>query len=146
MIRKILISAIFVLSVQLLNAQQQPAAKSLNISLSATEHDFGKIPQGRPVTYNFLWKNTGTVPVTIKDVSASCGCTTPEWDREPVELGKSATIKVGYNAAAEGEFNKTVTIFYGDEQKTLVIKGMVYRAPATSAPLNSSVSILKQHN
>lgn len=146
MIRKILISAILILFVQFLNAQQQTAAKQMDIALSSTEHDFGKIPQGRPVTYSFQWKNTGLVPVTIKEVQASCGCTTPEWDREPVEPGKSATIKVGYNAAAEGEFNKTVTIYYGNEQKTLVIKGMVYRAPATSAPLNSSVSILKQHN
>ncbi|RYF99841.1 MAG: DUF1573 domain-containing protein, partial [Chitinophagaceae bacterium] len=81
------------------------------------------------------------------NVQASCGCTTPEWSKEPVEAGATSTIKVGYNAAAEGQFSKTVTIFFnGNQMKTLVISGTVYKTPATSAPANASISLLKQTN
>ena len=83
----------------------------------------------------------------LENVQASCGCTTPEWSKEAIAPGASANIKVGYNAYAEGVFNKTVTIFYKDHQtKAITITGEVFKAPATSAPENSSVQLLKQIN
>lgn len=109
--------------------------------------DFGKIPQGRPVTHDFEIINTGKEPLIIEDVRASCGCTTPEWSREAMSPGATSKIKVGYNSAAEGPFSKTVTINYnGTQIKTIIISGSVYKAPATSAPLNPSLSLLKQSN
>jgi hypothetical protein len=120
-----------------------PAAEVLK--LKQTSFDFGKIPQGRPVTHNFEVTNTGTEVLRLDNVQASCGCTIPEWSREPIQPGASTTIKVGYNAASEGGFNKTVTIVYNNNQtKTIVISGTVYKAPATSAPANASLSLLKQ--
>ena len=115
--------------------------------LKETSHQFGKIPQGRPVTYVFDVVNTGTTPLMLENVQASCGCTTPEWSRSPIAPGTTAPIKVGYNAYAEGHFNKTVTIFYNNgHTKTLTIIGEVYKLPATSAPENASVQFLKQTN
>ncbi len=130
----------------------QPATKPVNTSPATVEvlgfkqtaHDFGKIPQNRPVTHLFEFTNNGKEPLKLENVQAACGCTTPEWTKDPVEPGASATIKVGYNAAAEGPFSKTVTVFYnGSQMKTLVISGTVYKAPATSAPANASISLLK---
>jgi hypothetical protein len=110
-------------------------------------YNFGKIPFGRPVTHEFEITNKGKEAIRIEDVQASCGCTTPEWSRDPIAPGATSTIKVGYNAAAEGAFSKTVTVFYnGQQQKTIVISGTVYQGPATSAPLNSSISLLKKIN
>lgn len=108
-------------------------------------HDFGKIPQGKPVTYSFEVKNTGTAPLVISNVQASCGCTTPEWDREkPIAPGATASIKVGYNAQAEGPFTKPVTITYNDGiTKVINIKGEVWKTPAESAPANSALSEIK---
>jgi len=124
------------------------AAKPADILLlKETAHDFGKIPQGRPATYVFEITNTSTEPLRLENVQASCGCTTPEWSKEPIAPGATSVIKVGYNAYAEGHFNKTVTIFYKDHQtKSLTISGEVYKTPATSAPENSSVQLLKQTN
>lgn len=120
-----------------------PAAEPL--SFKEASFDFGKIPQGRPVTHVFEVTNTGKEVMLLENVQASCGCTTPEWSREPIKPGATTTIKVGYNAAAEGPFNKTVTIVYNNNQtKTIVIAGTVYKAPATSAPVNASLSLLKQ--
>jgi len=136
------------------NAQLTPnAATNAMVSkpdvlqLKETTHNFGKIPQGRPATYTFEITNTGTEPLRLENVQASCGCTTPEWSKEAIAPGASANIKVGYNAYAEGVFNKTVTIFYKDHQtKAITITGEVFKAPATSAPENSSVQLLKQIN
>jgi Protein of unknown function (DUF1573) len=115
--------------------------------LKETSHNFGKIPQGRPAVYVFDIMNTGTTPLRLDNVQASCGCTTPEWSREAIEAGATARIKVGYNAYAEGAFTKTVTIVYNTNQtKTLTITGEVYKTPATSAPENSSLQLLKQIN
>ena len=113
--------------------------------LKETEHDFGKIPQGKPVTYVFEVVNTGKTALKIDNVQASCGCTTPEWDREKaIEPGATAKITVGYNAAAEGPFTKPVTITYnGSQTKQLIIKGEVWKTPASSAPVNEGVNGFK---
>ncbi len=130
-------------------AQQRPApaADGDVLSLKKEQHDFGKIPQGRPVTHDFEIRNTGSLPLLIEDVQATCGCTSPEWDQAPIGPGKSSRVKVGFNAAAEGRFSKTITIHYNEGRvKSLVITGEVYPSPHTSAPLNRSLSLIKQIN
>lgn len=115
------------------------------IQLKETEYNFGKIPQGRPVYHNFEIVNTGTQPLKLDNVQASCGCTTPEWSQEPIAPGATAIIKVGYNSAAEGYFDKPITITYNTNQtKQLKIKGTVWKAPEGSAPANASVQFLKK--
>jgi len=110
-------------------------------------HNFGKIPQGRPATTTFEIVNTGSVPLKLDNVQASCGCTTPVWSREAIEPGATAQINVGYNAYAEGPFTKTVTVVYNTNMtKMLTISGEVYKTPTTSAPDNASVQLLKQIN
>ena len=117
------------------------------LQLKESGYSFGKIPQGRPVIHVFEITNMGKTPLLLENVQASCGCTTPEWTREPIAPGASTPIKVGYNAYAEGQFNKTVTIFYNNGQtKALIISGEVYKLPATAAPENASVQFLKQTN
>jgi hypothetical protein len=110
-----------------------------------SEYDFGKIPQGKPVTHVFEVSNVGPAPLKISNVQASCGCTTPEWEKDKeIPSGSSTKITVGYNAAAEGVFTKYITVTYGDGQsKQIVIKGEVWKTPASSAPENKSVEELK---
>src|SRR5689334_2992763 len=116
------------------------------LQLKETSYNFGKIQQGRPVTHNFEIVNIGKEPLMLDNVQASCGCTTPEWSKEAIQPGASTTIKVGYNAAAEGDFTKTITINYNHLQaKVLTISGSVYKAPTTSAPANASLSLLKNN-
>ena len=123
-------------------ADANPAAESL--SLKETEFDLGKIPQGKPVTHVFEFTNTGTTPFSLDNVQASCGCTTPVWNKDVVAPGATATITVGYNAQNEGQFAKPVTITYnGNQVKQITIKGDVWKTPVTSAPENTSVNSLK---
>lgn len=90
-------------------------------------HDFGKIPQGKPVTYEFKFTNTGDSPIIISNVEASCGCTKPEYSSTPVKKGEKGTIKTTFNAAAAGPFNKVITIKSNAKTpvKYLYIKGEV---------------------
>ncbi len=115
------------------------------LKLKQTEHDFSLIPQGKPVYYTFEIVNTGKTAVKLDDVHASCGCTTPEWDRDPIAPGATGKIKVGYNAAVEGFFEKSITIAYNTNQnKQIKIKGTVWKVPDGSAPVNASVDFLKK--
>lgn len=115
------------------------------LKLKETEHNFNLIPQGKPVYYSFEIVNTGKTPLKLDDVHASCGCTTPEWSREAIAPGATAKIKVGYNAAAEGFFEKPITITYnGNQTKQIKITGTVWKAPEGSAPANASIDLLKK--
>ncbi len=128
------------------NAQQAPAEADI-LQLKETVHDFGKIPQGKPVYCVFEITNTGSTALKLDNVQASCGCTTPEWSREPIAAGATTEIKVGYNAAAAGPFDKYINITYHTNQsKQVRIKGTVWKAPEGSAPANASVNFLKKQS
>jgi hypothetical protein len=135
------------LAAQTVNTVQKTDQQTIAdpLSVKETAHDFGMIPQGKPVYYYFDIVNNGSVPLKLENVQASCGCTTPEWNKEPIAAGGTDKIKVGYNAAAEGEFTKFITITYnGTQTKQITIKGTVWKAPSGSAPSNASVQFLKQ--
>ena len=113
--------------------------------LKETEFDFGKIQQGKPVTHIFTVLNNGKDSLKIINVQASCGCTTPSWEKNKVQApGEKTAIVVGFNAAGEGVFNKSILVNYnGTQTKQLIIKGEVWGAPLTSAPENKALENLK---
>lgn len=124
----------------------QDAIKPETLKFDNSEYDFGKIPQGKPVTHIFTFTNTGTTPVALENVHASCGCTTPVWNKDTIPPGGSSEITVGYNAAAEGPFAKPVTITYnGNQSIQLMIRGEVWKTPVTSAPENNAVNKFKKN-
>ena len=123
----------------------KPTGSAEALELKTTEYDFGKIPQNKPVYYFFEITNKSDAPLKVESVQATCGCTTPEWDKEAIAPGATGKIKVGYNAAAEGPFEKPITIYYnGGHTKQIKIKGTVWKAPTGSAPNNQSLQFLKQ--
>ncbi len=112
-----------------LAALAQPAAPKADdvIKVNTETHDFGKIKQGVPVTYVFEIKNISDKPVVVSNASASCGCTVPEKPEQPIEAGKTAPLKVQFNAPAVGPINKDVyvTLAGVDGPKVLHITGEV---------------------
>ncbi|HOY96605.1 MAG TPA: DUF1573 domain-containing protein [Catalimonadaceae bacterium] len=113
-----------------------PAAQPGNMAAFKwveTTHDFGKIPQGKPVTHEFKFTNTGKAPLVLSQVQASCGCTTPDYSKEPIAPGKTGTIKATFNAGAVGVFNKSITVNANVEGGAtyLILKGEV-SAPETT--------------
>lgn len=105
------------------------------IKISADTYNFGKIKQGVPVTTFFTVTNTSDKPVVLETVVASCGCTTPEWSKEPIAPKGTSQIKVGYNAASPTAFTKDITIRLAgiQEAKIIHISGEVLTADAFDA-------------
>lgn len=116
------------------------------LTFEATDHDFGKVPEGTLASYEFKFKNTGNQPLVIAGAQASCGCTTPDWTKTPVQPGKSGVIRAVYNSAGRpGVFTKTVTVTSNatEGSKVLSLKGTVLtkeelRATLTPAQLAAS--------
>ena len=107
--------------------------------------DFGKIPQNKPVTHDFTFKNTGKEPIVISNCQASCGCTVPKWPKEPILPGKSDVIQVTYNAAHAGGFNKSITITSNAKSasKIIYIKGEVEAAPVEQTTPEKQPSVIQ---
>lgn len=101
-------------------ANENPNAP--NISLVETLFDYGKIVQDANGTHNFIYKNTGKEPLILSNVRSSCGCTIPQWSREPLLSGKQDTIKVKYDTHRLGSFSKTVSIFSNAKEPTVVVR------------------------
>lgn len=100
-------------------------------------HDFGKITQGKPVSYTFKYTNIGNEPLIITAVESTCGCTVPNVTPKqgtPVKKGESGSITLTYNAAVAAPFNKFVKITSNSKTplKMLYIKGEVVTSSAAS--------------
>lgn len=107
------------------NTQTNTDATGISFKEAKNTYEFGSIPQGTPVTHVFTFTNTGKTPLILSNVTASCGCTTPEWPREAVAPGKSGSIKVTYNAQNMGSFTKTITVNSNAAPVVLYINGEV---------------------
>ncbi|MFT6814334.1 MAG: hypothetical protein ACJAZ3_000220 [Sphingobacteriales bacterium] len=97
-------------------------------------HDFGTVIEGDKAKYEFKFTNTGTEPLVLTAVNASCGCTTPEWTKEPVAAGATGIITVIYNSKNRpGPFNKSITIMSNAKtpRKVIYIKGKVEKGTAS---------------
>ena len=101
-------------------------AESSALVWKSEEIDLGKIPQGKPVTVQFDFTNTGKDPVIIASVATSCGCTIADYSKKPIPENEKSTITATYNAANPGAFTKAITVtFSNNEIKILNIKGTV---------------------
>jgi hypothetical protein len=90
--------------------------------------DFQKVTEGTLATHEFKFKNTGNQPIVISHVQASCGCTTPDWTKDPIMPGKTGIVKAAYNSNGRpGAFNKSITVTSNatEASKVLSIKGEV---------------------
>jgi hypothetical protein len=113
-----------VLTGLLLSSCQSDKVKSENVDSSMVDpknppvikfeesvYDFGTISQGEKVKHTYFFKNTGKSPLIIHSAQGSCGCTIPEWPKEPVQPGEEGKIEVSFNSEYKsGHQEKMVTI------------------------------------
>lgn len=144
--KKIILSFIFLLaSGVLLNAQQSDATTTNTngpeISFENVTHDYGTITVGANGEYEFEFTNSGNEPLILSQPRSSCGCTVPAWPRKPVLPGEKEKIKVTYNTAIKGRFQKTVTVMSNattNKSVVLTIKGEVMAKPTEAMPEKSA--------
>ncbi|MFN0202353.1 MAG: DUF1573 domain-containing protein [Bacteroidia bacterium] len=121
-----------------LNLQTGVAAESAKFKWETnTNHEFGKIPQDVPATVTFEFTNDSETDLIIASVKPSCGCTTPDYSKEPIKPHKKGFIKATYNAHAAGQFQKSITVTANTAEATsvLFIKGEVVPKPADTTPV-----------
>jgi len=113
--------SLFAISIAAMAIGQNQVPK---ISFKTSTYDYGKIKEESGIAnYSFEFTNTGKAPLIIQRVATSCGCTTPEWPREPIAQGKSGKITVGYNPAGRpGPFAKTITVYSNAETPMVVLQ------------------------
>ena len=110
-------------------AQQAESAKVMPANVlkwNEVKHDFGTLTQNVPAPVAFEFTNTGKTPITLATVQGSCGCTATDYTKEPVAPGKKGKVNATYNAAALGNFTKTITVTTNTGEKhVLSITGKV---------------------
>ena len=98
---------------------EQPAAQEVVgdnaatavLELETDTYDFGQVAEGTAVEHEFRFKNAGGAPLIISNVQASCGCTTPEYSKNPVAPGEEGMVKVVFNSAGQtGKQHKVITV------------------------------------
>ena len=138
--KKILLLAALFTTAYSVSAQQK-ADEVIKVDMQ--KHDFGKIKQGTPVTTFFTITNTSDKPIFIENATAGCGCTTPEFSKEPIAPNATSKLKVGYNAAAMGHFDKTVSIKIAGytEPKVINIAGEVVAEPAVNNSASATTPV-----
>lgn len=116
----------------------QPANTS-QVTYKTLSHDFGKIQEtAGPVSFTFEFTNSSQTPFIIENISTTCGCTTPEYSREPVLPGRSGIIKVTFDPTGRpGTFNSPVIVTSNNrrDQVRLTIQGEVIGRPKTIVDL-----------
>jgi len=76
------------------------------IEFDTLVHDFGVLEEGEKVIYNFVYRNSGSSDLILNEVESTCGCTIPDWSKEPLTPGREAELKVVFNS--EGKSGKQV--------------------------------------
>lgn len=123
----------FILCCMFLFTTFMVAQNKAQISADELTYNFGTIAEADgPASHSFVIKNTGDGPLVITRITASCGCTQPEWTKEPIAPGKTGNVKVTYNPKGRpGPFYKTISIFSNGKKGSysLAIKGNVTPKP-----------------
>ena len=109
---------------------QKTSVKTPDVKLGSAEftfvkeeHDFGLLVDGEKVAYSFVFTNTGDAPLIISNAKGSCGCTVPNWPKDPIAPGDKGSIDVSFNSSGrKGLQNKAVTLTANTNPNRKIIK------------------------
>jgi len=141
--------AVALLKAQTPVAQQQQQQNDITkiVEFKELDHDFGKIPFGKPAEFELEMKNLSKDSVKIENVQVGCGCTTPKWSPGPYAPGETFRVGIGFNGATDGEFHKVVTLFFnGGLSQVIKFHGQTFKAPDNAAPGNATIEKMKPGN
>jgi hypothetical protein len=103
--------------------QQADEKQFAHIKFEKLVHDFGKIPVQGDASCEFVYTNTGNIPLLLTNVKTSCGCTAPEWTKEPVLPGEKGVIKVKYTTVHRpNPINKSITVLSNADNPSIILK------------------------
>jgi hypothetical protein len=115
------------------------STKSPVMTFAETEFDFGTIDQGAPQEHVFTFTNTGDADLIIVDAKSSCGCTVPEFTKDPVAPGATGEMLVKFNGTGKNQVSKTVTITANTKAGKETIKIKAFVTPKEGATSGSPI-------
>ena len=116
--------------------EEKPSGPLPVMSFEKVEHDFGTIAEGQKVSYTYKIKNTGEAPLIIQSAQPSCGCTVPDWTRDPIPVGGTGFVKAEFDSNGKpGVQNKTITVTSNTWPKVTTIR---FKAMVTPKPDGSN--------
>lgn len=118
----IALMASFQLNAQATVEPQEAPASGAKMTLESEIVDYGTIDQGSEPLRLAKFTNTGTEPLIISGAKGSCGCTVPNWPKEPIMPGETSQIEIRYDTKRVGAINKTVTVTSNDPAGKHVIR------------------------
>lgn len=138
--KKLIVGFILITSIGFVFAQKDGGQKNPDIYFTELTFDFGQIADNKPITHDFVFYNSGTAPLLLKNVKPSCGCTTPVWTRQPIKPGESGKISLTFDPKGDAgkAVSKTITVTTNitdkgqDKTVTLFIKGKVVAGSGTN--------------
>lgn len=124
--------------------EQKPDVDKV-IKFNEDNHDFGQIPNGKPVEFDIIMKNLSNDSIKVENVKVGCGCTTPRYQQgKAYGPGEVFKVTLGFNGYATGAFEKYADISFSNGlSKHVKFHGVGYKVPDTPAPTNGAVDKLK---
>lgn len=114
--------------------ETKPEGPIPTFEFQTTEHDFGTINEGDVVEYSYAFKNTGAAPLIIQNAQGSCGCTVPDWSKEPIPVGGTGFVKAKFDSSGKPNIqNKTVTVTANTWPKQTVLRFKAMVTPKSVA-------------
>lgn len=112
---------------------EKPEGPLPKFQFTTMDHDFGTIKEGQVVEHTYSFKNTGEAPLIIQSAQGSCGCTVPDWSKDPIPVGGTGYVKAKFDSKGFSNIqNKTVTVTANTwpKQTVLRFKAMVQKTDA----------------
>lgn len=115
-------------------AEVKPEGPLPTMEFPTMEHDFGTITEGDVVEYTYSFKNSGQAPLIIQGAQGSCGCTVPDWTKEPIPAGGTGFVKAKFDSNGKPNIqNKTVTVTANTWPKQTVLRFKAMVTPKSVA-------------
>lgn len=115
-------------------AEQKPEGPLPVAEFESTDHDFGTVTEGQKVSYTYKFKNTGEAPLIIQNAQPSCGCTVPDWTKEPIPVGGTGYVKAEFDTNGKTNIqNKTITVTANTWPKTTTLRFKAMVTPKAGA-------------
>ena len=114
-----------------------PSGPTTTMEFAETTFDFGTVVSGEKVSHIYTFTNSGSEPLIISNAKGSCGCTVPEWPKEPIAVGGTGSIEVVFDSKnKKGPRNQKVTITANTDppQTFIYLKGEVEPDPNATPP------------
>lgn len=115
-------------------AEEKPEGPLPKMEFQTTDHDFGTIKEGDVVEYTYAFKNTGEAALIIQGAQPSCGCTVPDFTKEPIPVGGTGYVRAKFDSNGKtNHVTKSITVTANTYPKQTLLRFKAMITPKAGA-------------